>query len=328
MIFSLYNRPWFHQPGRSPGAQGRESYCREEAGSHGVDYAILLADVSGSTKIYERVGDEAASKLVFECVERMQRVAERNDGVFVRSKGDDVLCLFRDVQVAIATAGDIVEQGTLGAVSVHAGLHWGTIVWRGSETFGGSINIAARLAGRANENEVLISETIVERLPEAHDIELRPMGPMALRGAAEPLNVYALVVPSQDLLTRQIFRPTADYDDKRLSQKGTVVELSYADRKSRVTEGAELTVGRSPHCDLVIADDLVSRIHASISVRHGLAELTDRSSGGSTVRFKDGGDFYFHRQSAVLTGGGSIILGDSTTGRTLPEITFDVVQSD
>ena len=39
-----------------------------------AEYAILLADVVGSTKLYGRVGDKMASKLIFECVERMQRV--------------------------------------------------------------------------------------------------------------------------------------------------------------------------------------------------------------------------------------------------------------
>ena len=95
--------------------------------------AILIADVSGSTLLYERVGDEAASKLVHECVERMQQIAESNGGEFVRSKGDDILALFSDPLKALAASREILEYGTLGSVSAHAGLHWGMAVWHGSE---------------------------------------------------------------------------------------------------------------------------------------------------------------------------------------------------
>ena len=92
------------------------------------DCAILLADVSGSTPLYEQYGDEKASKMVFECVEEMQKIAERRSGEFVRSKGDDVLCLFNDADSALVTAKEILDMGEIGTVSVHAGLHWGSVV--------------------------------------------------------------------------------------------------------------------------------------------------------------------------------------------------------
>lgn len=292
-----------------------------------AEYAILLADVVGSTKLYGRVGDKMASKLIFECVERMQQVARDNGGVFVRSKGDDALCLFEDVEVAVATARDIVEQGTIGSVSVHAGLHWGKVIRRGDEIFGGSINTAARLADRANENEVLISETIVERLPGSHGVELRAMGPMVLRGAKEPQDVYTLVIPSQDMLTRQIFTPGSQGDAVQFQKMGTRVQLSMGDWNAEIKEGEDISIGRSRHCDLVIPADLVSRVHASITINHGIVEFSDRSSGGSTVQFRDGGDFLLRRQSVSLSGSGRIMLGDAKNERDLPEITFDVTQA-
>ncbi len=291
----------------------------------GADYAILLADVVGSTKLYERVGDSEASKLIFECVERMQQVAQNNGGVFVRSKGDDALCLFKDVEPAIATASEIVEQVMLGSVSVHAGLHWGTAVWRGDEVFGGAINTAARLADRANENEVLISETFVERLPKAHGVELRAMGQMVLRGAKEPHDVHALVMPNQDMLTRQIFPADAPgADSAQILKRATRVKLSMGDWNLEIAEGADVSIGRSRHCDLVIPTDVVSRVHASITVNHGIVEFADRSSGGSTVKFDNGGDFFLRRQSVSLLGSGQIMLGDAKKNGDLPEITFDV----
>ena len=98
-----------------------------------VERAILLADVSGSTALYRSHGDERASQLVFECVEGMQKIATIHGGEFVRSKGDDVLCLFASADSAIAAAGDMMIHGARGEVSLHAGLHWGLVVHRGTE---------------------------------------------------------------------------------------------------------------------------------------------------------------------------------------------------
>lgn len=292
-----------------------------------VDRAILIADVSGSTPLYQKYGDERASTLLHECVEGMQKIASDNAGQFVRSKGDDVLCLFDDAEQALVTVRKILEHGALGSLSVHAGLHWGQVLWRDKDLFGVAINIAARLASRATDNEVLISEPFRQQIPEDADIDLRGMGTLSLKGMAEPMAVHALPVAAQDDLTRQILMTDVPMLQTSRDENGLVVKLSHCGWENSMSEGDEVTIGRSQHCDLVISENWISRVHASIVINHGLVEFTDRSAAGSTVTFGDDHGYFIRRQTMALTGAGTITLGDQSMDRELPVIEFEITRN-
>ena len=295
-----------------------------------MERAILLADVSGSTPLYRQHGDAEASRMVFECVEGMQQIATRRGGDFVRSKGDDVLCLFENADQAIVAAKEILDHGARGAVSVHAGLHWGTVLYRGSELFGDAVNVAARLSGQAKENEVLISRMLVDRVSGNGSTDLRSMGEITLRGTDVATEVFALLAEGEeeDGVTKMMAQPTFFNVQQKDRVARTTLRLAHGDWAHDVPEGGEIKVGRSPQCELVMQQAWVSRVHAAISVRGGIVEFKDSSSAGSTVTIGDNPEFYIRRQSIALTGNGVIELGSSATGDTLPRITYAVVRAD
>lgn len=293
----------------------------------GEDRAILLADVSGSTPLYERFGDEKASRMVYECVEGMQAIATRRGGEFVRSKGDDVLCLFDDPHEALQTAKEILDHGAMGSVSVHAGLHWGPVLWRGNELFGGAINVAARLSSKAKINEVLISGDFSERVENDPAIKLRPMGEITLRGTAAPVRIYALIASANknvDGVTRVMAQATQVMMESRAVIKSTRVRLTHGSWKDEVADGKDISIGRSTQCDLVLTEGWVSRAHASLAIANGIAELTDSSAAGCTVLYPDGNSYFIHRQTVALHGTGIIQLGSASVEGPLPEILFEV----
>ncbi|WP_299691672.1 adenylate/guanylate cyclase domain-containing protein [uncultured Tateyamaria sp.] len=295
-----------------------------------IERAILMADVSGSTPLYQRHGDAEASRLVFECVEGMQRIATARGGDFVRSKGDDVLCLFENADQAIGAAKEILDQGANGAVSVHAGLHWGTVLYRGNELFGNAINVTARLSSQAKENEVLISKTLVRHVSSDEAFDLRSMGEITLRGTDVPTEIFALLAETgteEDSVTKMIAAPTMFNMQQATKVANTALHLSYEGWSQTVAEGGEVKIGRSPQCDLVMRQAWVSRVHGAVSVRGGIVEFKDSSSAGSSVTIGDHPEFYIRRQTIALTGNGVIELGSSATGDTLPRIIYSVMQS-
>lgn len=295
-----------------------------------LERAILLADVSGSTPLYRRHGDAEASRMVFECVEGMQRIATQRGGDFVRSKGDDVLCLFESADQAVIAAKEILDHGAQGAVSVHAGLHWGTVLYRGNELFGDAVNVAARLSGQAKENEVLISKMLVERVSGNGATDLRSMGEITLRGTDVATEVFALLAEGEeeDGVTKMMAQPTFFNVQRKEKVARTTLRLAYGDWAQDIPEGAEIKVGRSPQCELVMPQAWVSRVHAAISVRGGIVEFKDSSSAGSTLTIGDNPEFYIRRQTIALTGHGVIELGSSATGDTLPRISYAVIQAE
>lgn len=66
-----------------------------------------------------------------------------------------------------------------------------------------------------------------------------------------------------------------------------------------------ITIGRSNTCDIVIADDGISRIHAEISLSGGQYVFKDVSKNGSTIN-----GTFINNQRVVVAPGANILLAN------------------
>ena len=66
--------------------------------------AILFADISRSTQIYETVGDKAAQELVGDCLARLSEVTVQHQGTVIKKIGDEIMCTFPTANQALAAA--------------------------------------------------------------------------------------------------------------------------------------------------------------------------------------------------------------------------------
>ena len=55
---------------------------------------ILFADVVGSTRLYEELGDDAARETVQRCVEIMKDATDQYGGTVIKTIGDEVMSTF------------------------------------------------------------------------------------------------------------------------------------------------------------------------------------------------------------------------------------------
>lgn len=294
----------------------------------GVERAILIADVTGSTPLYVKHGDAVASRIVHDCVQQMQRIAIEAGGSFVRSKGDDVLCVFDLPDQALQAARRILEVGETGDVSLHGALHWGPVVWHENELFGNAVNIVARLASRAAENEVLMSQTFADRLTRRLDLTLRPMGELTLKGTEKPLPVLGMRAGGDDGSTQILFRSGTVAQAEGRTRNRAAIRLSHGAWQRIVTEGQAVTMGRAATCDLVFSEAWISRTHATVTVRDGLVELTDQSAAGCTLTFARAETYFVCRQTVALNGVGLIELGAGGLQAVRPRIEYAVIQTD
>src|SRR5436190_18739535 len=112
---------------------------------------VLFADVSGSTKLYEAVGDAAAHAAIDACVKMFSAVTQGHAGRVVKTIGDEVMSLFAKptdaARAAIEMHHNLNEMAPVGAVRLGAriGMHYGPIMVRGGDVFGDTVNLAARL---------------------------------------------------------------------------------------------------------------------------------------------------------------------------------------
>lgn len=268
--------------------------------------AILLADIAGSTPLYERLGDAAALRAIGDCLDRLGAMIRREGGRSVHSKGDDMLCTFADPSAALRVARAMLAPGFAAPLAIHAGLHFGVVLPARGDIFGDAVNLTARLAAMANPGEVLASEDFVGRLPGAEAAGWRLLDALPLKGKASPVRVYSLLDGDAAIHTQISFGPAAARPATRDAAPETVVTLRHGERAWTCREGASLSIGRSAECDVVIGRPWVSRHHATVLVRRGKVQLCDQSSAGTHVTVQGGYEVFLRRETVLLVGSGTI----------------------
>ncbi len=282
--------------------------------------AILLADISSSSKLFQKLGDANAAALMERTISKMTALAEIHGGTFVHSRGDDVLCVFDESIAAFQCAEAVLRENKSGNLPVHAGLHWGEIVCSGGEIYGDAVNLTARLAASSNSGEILMSAAFADQLSVHDRLSLRPMDQMALKGMRRPVQVYAFLLP--DALPSTHVTPVSCLGPAQFPT--TSLCLSWGGMTHTIAEGSDVLIGRSDECQIALDDPWVSRKHASFVVRPGVVEYADRSSTGSYIRLGDGEEFFLRRQTTLLSGTGSISPGKPAGDKDARSLSFAV----
>ena len=56
-----------------------------------VELAIVFADVVGSTRLFELLGDLRARDMIATCIDIMRTATVRNEGTVIKTMGDEVM---------------------------------------------------------------------------------------------------------------------------------------------------------------------------------------------------------------------------------------------
>ncbi|HTG48004.1 MAG TPA: adenylate/guanylate cyclase domain-containing protein [Actinomycetota bacterium] len=159
--------------------------------------AIAFFDLSGYTRLTDEGGDEQAVSLTATCSDLIRSAASRFNGVVVKLLGDGVMLQFPDPADAVRCALFLLPQVVArGLPPAHIGIHAGPVVFRDGDYFGRTVNLASRITDYARPGEVLVSASVVESVGETEVAAFQPIGPVALKGIAEPTVLYAATDPT------------------------------------------------------------------------------------------------------------------------------------
>ena len=134
--------------------------------------AILFTDLQGSTELYSKIGDIRAFDFIHGHFKFLTDCVARNGGGVVKTIGDAVMAAFPSAKQALQASidmqngwGDFLKSQKLPSfVGLRVGFHEGAAVAfnnRGLlDYFGTSVNMAARVQGRAGPDEVVFSAPI------------------------------------------------------------------------------------------------------------------------------------------------------------------------
>jgi class 3 adenylate cyclase len=75
-----------------------------------IEVAIVFADVVGSTKLYELLGDLRARDMVGICIDVMRAATDQNHGTVIKTMGDEVMATFPTADDALNAAAQMQKQ--------------------------------------------------------------------------------------------------------------------------------------------------------------------------------------------------------------------------
>ncbi|MDJ0779805.1 MAG: adenylate/guanylate cyclase domain-containing protein [Gammaproteobacteria bacterium] len=273
--------------------------------------AIMFVDISGSTRMYEKLGDEIAKQAIDKCLAQLSDIVVAQNGSVIKSIGDELMCRFDNADSAIAAAVACqVEVGTLtfsglARISIRAAVHFGQVIEDENDIFGDAVNVAARMTGISRAGQILTTEDTVNTVSENLGVRVRQIDLAQVKGKENKIPVYEVLWEQQDRVTR-------------ISQD-LLARMQEGDMNLRLTHGADALelnnqrksakVGRSEDCDFVVDTALASRVHAIIELRRDKFFITDQGTNGTYVSTNSGQEVYLRREEFILHGNGKISLG-------------------
>lgn len=275
---------------------------------------VVFADLVGSTSMFERLGDETASRFVTQLVGALSQVFEQHSGRVVKLLGDGLFVVFPQEGDALAACISIqkrflekpIRAGGSGApVQMQMGIESGEVVEIDGDCFGDTVNSAARLADLAGAAQILTTQNVWSALGPMQRASLRSLGPMHLRGRAEASHVY-----------RVEWQTGRDEDATMMgrlmaSSAPQVLSLVAGEQSVQIdARSLAISIGRGAGASLALNDPRVSRMHATLEWRGGQFVLSDASSYGTWVYFGNQSEaVVLRRTECYLVGSGQISAG-------------------
>jgi class 3 adenylate cyclase/tetratricopeptide (TPR) repeat protein len=177
---------------------------------------VLFADVEGSMELLADRDPEEARELLDAVIDRMMEAVHHYEGTVNQVRGDGIMALFgapvaredhavRACFAALRMHGALADYAAAALVAwgiqprIRVGINSGEVLVRARSSelhteytaIGSTTHLAARMEGLAAPGTTLIT-TATLHLAQGY-VEVRALGPVAVKGIAEPVEVYELI---------------------------------------------------------------------------------------------------------------------------------------
>jgi class 3 adenylate cyclase/tetratricopeptide (TPR) repeat protein len=160
----------------------------------GAPVTLLFTDLVDSTGLLQRVGDERAQRILYAHRQLMREVLASHGGREVKWLGDGLLTTFASVADGVRCAVTMAQRARRPVagerLGLRLGLHVGEVLPDDGDYVGRSVVLARRLCDRATAGQILCSGVVVELLRGRQGFTFAEVGPLALKGFAEPVAGY------------------------------------------------------------------------------------------------------------------------------------------
>ena len=188
-----------------------------ELGGVQKDVCVLFVDIRGFTSMSENLEPEKVVSLLNNYFQKMINVVFKNNGTLDKIIGDELMVLYgvpisyeNDNQNAVNTAIEMfkelknfnkkIKDEGLPEISIGIGINFGKVISGniGSDqqmnytVIGDNVNIAARLCSVAKPGEIIISNSVYNKLTNSSGFDLNK--PLNLKGKSKPIKNWLMKV--------------------------------------------------------------------------------------------------------------------------------------
>ena len=277
-----------------------------------IELAILFADVVGSTRLYELMGDLRARDMVSICIDAMRSATEQRHGTVIKTMGDEVMASFPSADEALNAAAQMQKQISTHAqlkvdgqpVAIRIGCHFGPVVLEARDVFGSTVHTANRMTSQAKAGQIITTAATVEHLSPEWRAACRLIDTAPIKGQGNEVPLYEVLWQTEDVTSMV---PAIALKGR---QAGARLRLRWLDQEVVVDDRRpSVTIGRAEDNDLIVKGNLISRLHARIELSRNKLVLIDQSTNGTFVQTVGGEESFVRRDSLQLKGEGMIGLG-------------------
>lgn len=154
-------------------------------------HTFVFADLAGFTALAELHGDEQAADIAVEFCRSINRLLP-NDAEDLKMLGDACLLRFGSAADAVLVSLRLTSEigPRHGFPEVRIGMNTGGAVLRGSEWFGTTINVAARVAELAGPGQILLTAATREEAGMQNAFVFDDHGVHELRHVGTPVHLF------------------------------------------------------------------------------------------------------------------------------------------
>ncbi|MCP4748514.1 MAG: adenylate/guanylate cyclase domain-containing protein [Desulfobacteraceae bacterium] len=291
---------------------------------------ILFADITGSTRLYDQLGDRKALELVNTCIGKIHTITEKYKGQIIKTIGDEVMCRFEHPDQAALSAIEmnekIIEDYLMSQYSMRlrTGFHHGPALKKVGDLYGDAVNVAARMASQAKSGQIITTRSTLERMSSSNRNKARLVDQTRVKGKKKVFEIFEITWGQPEEVTMMSSFMSGHLELQNQLESQMVIQ--FQNRKITVNQSQPIvTIGRDINNHLVIKEPLVSRIHSRIELRRGKFLLVDQSTNGTYILPEADETVLMRRDEIILPPKGVISLGKKVSLNSPLAIKFQII---
>ncbi|MBF0500318.1 MAG: HEAT repeat domain-containing protein [Candidatus Riflebacteria bacterium] len=185
---------------RKRAVEDLEKYDKIIQTSHTQELTIMFTDVKGYTAFSSKASLSEVMSMLKQHDEILLPVIEKYSGRVLKKIGDAFLVIFEVPREALLSAIEVQRKlkeynetvPDERRLAVRVAINTGPVIRRENDVFGDAVNVASRLEGIADAQEIVISESTF-KLVDSGVFEITPFGDHRLKGLDKPVKTFKVI---------------------------------------------------------------------------------------------------------------------------------------